>query len=219
MWHCWASPGSGPAEPQQCRRTQQCHCTPTAHTEWAPPCWKTAVEQPWLHPPGCASPSDVTQICSTGRFWKPSPHPICSPAVRHGANTGEEKPDRISTDSGKEKGFQFATPGHYLLSRAAGKELHWLEGLLQDSNLESQRAAQAFQIPLKQLIQGSNKAHSFSSICNPAANSWLQVLTAFNQSSSGSGSQESGGISKCQNAVLFPDFLQWSLHSRFSLLC
>lgn len=74
--------------------------------------------------PGCASPSDVTQICSTGRFWKPSPHPICSPAVRHGANTGEEKPDRISTDSGKEKGFQFATPGHYLLSREAGKELH-----------------------------------------------------------------------------------------------
>lgn len=36
----------------------------------------------------------------------------------------EGKPDRIPTDSGKEKGFQFATPGHYLLSRAAGKELH-----------------------------------------------------------------------------------------------
>lgn len=35
------------------------------------------------------------------------------------------------------------------------------EGPLQDSNLESQRAVQAFQIPLKQLIQGSNKAQLF----------------------------------------------------------
>lgn len=103
------------------------HSSATAHPQhtrnWhlrAGNCCGTALAEC----PGCASPSDVTQICSTGRFWKPSPHPICSPAVRHGANTGEGKPDRISTDSGKEKGFQFATPGHYLLSRAAGKELH-----------------------------------------------------------------------------------------------
>lgn len=60
---------------------------------------------PGLNAPGCAScPSDVTQICFTGRFWNPSADPVCSTAVRRGANAGEGRQVKISRFR-KEKGI------------------------------------------------------------------------------------------------------------------
>lgn len=76
------------------------------HTQnWHLCAWKLVWNSPGLNAPGCAScPSDVTQICFTGRFWNPSADAVCSTAVRRGANAGEGRQVKISRFR-KEKGI------------------------------------------------------------------------------------------------------------------